>query len=88
VWQRQTLVASCSDAIFAPTCGIGHLTDPHATFSARRCVVRRWTGAARHRSCMSCFDNWWERIAVLARVAPVFVSVMALFMMPMGHYWE
>jgi hypothetical protein len=38
---------------------------------------------------MRLFDNWWERVAFLARFTPVLVALIGMVIMrPMGYYWE
>jgi hypothetical protein len=35
------------------------------------------------------FDNWWERAATLARVAPLLIALVGTVLFrPMGYYWE
>jgi hypothetical protein len=38
---------------------------------------------------MRLFDNWWERLAHLARFAPVLITLIGIVILrPMGYYWE
>jgi hypothetical protein len=38
---------------------------------------------------MRFFDSWWEHLPTMARLAPVFVAVLALaFQHQVDYYWE
>jgi hypothetical protein len=38
---------------------------------------------------MRFFDSWWEHFPTVARLAPVFVAVLALVLQHrMDYYWE
>jgi hypothetical protein len=38
---------------------------------------------------MRLSENWWERLMVLARIAPVLVTLIGVgICRPMGYYWE
>jgi hypothetical protein len=67
------------------------MTDVQAAFRRSIRFARWLPGSTRERMCMLHFDNWWERLAILARFAPVLVSLFLLavaFVHPMGYYWE
>jgi hypothetical protein len=37
---------------------------------------------------MRFFDNWWEYLGPVVRLAPVLMALVAIFMRPMGYHWE
>jgi hypothetical protein len=38
---------------------------------------------------MRLFDNWWERMAMVVRVAPLIGMLLTFVVLrPMGYYWE
>lgn len=48
------------------------------------------TGERRNAGNMRLYDNWWERLAILARVVPVLLMLVGfvVFHDTMGYYWE
>jgi hypothetical protein len=38
---------------------------------------------------MRFFDSWWEHAPTIARLAPVFMAVLAIALqLPNDYYWE
>lgn len=71
------------------TQSIGHLTDVQELFRLCRVWDGPGSGGSRTLDAMRLRDNWWERLSILARFAPVLVMLAGVvFSSPMGYYWE
>jgi hypothetical protein len=65
------------------------MTDVQEFVKGTFAFARAWPGRNLDRVYMRLFDNWWERLAIVARVAPLLLTVFGLVVLkPMGYYWE
>lgn len=52
-------------------------------------MTRTLSGRPTHHRRMRFFDSWWEHFPTVARLAPVFVAVLAIVLQHrMDYYWE
>jgi hypothetical protein len=80
---------SAAQPIFIRAAGIGHLTDVQEFNGASARMHRRTTSEKRDRQSMRLSENWWERLATLARFAPILITLIGVIVVrPMGYYWE
>jgi hypothetical protein len=52
-------------------------------------MVRRESGGRAHRLAMRFYENWWEHLPNIVRLAPIAVALVGLVLQrPLDYHWE